>query len=211
MDRESALKNKRIRVFVITLIVCLVLLVMAGCTSQNTSNTSGDESQSSSETEQNQDQSSSDDQGSGEDQNSNDNGTSESEDNQSLSEKNSNLSFDHIPTSNVISVDDLKSRIDSGSDIQIIDIRANRSYGSGHIPGARNIPAGRQLELRANEIRHGVPTILVARNNNDHVAESWQTLVDMGYDQNDLLVLDGGMVNWENSGGTMQQERQLGC
>ena len=35
-------------------------------------------------------------------------------------------------------VDELRSRIDEGSDLQIVDVRRPAEYATGHIPGAVN-------------------------------------------------------------------------
>lgn len=39
-----------------------------------------------------------------------------------------------------ISIKELNSRLNSGDDINLIDIRDNFSFNMGHIPGALNIP-----------------------------------------------------------------------
>lgn len=39
-----------------------------------------------------------------------------------------------------ISIKELKSKLNNGDNINIIDIRDNFSFGMGHIPGALNIP-----------------------------------------------------------------------
>ncbi len=40
-----------------------------------------------------------------------------------------------------ISIDDLKKKMDSGEDIQIVDVRGRECcYDLGHIPGAVSIP-----------------------------------------------------------------------
>lgn len=50
-----------------------------------------------------------------------------------------------------ITSDELKSLIDRNSDIHIIDVRDNNSYGNGHIKSAVNIPLDK-LEKRRKEI-----------------------------------------------------------
>lgn len=42
-----------------------------------------------------------------------------------------------------ISADELNERLQRGDPVQIIDIRPEQEYASGHIPGAENIPFDR--------------------------------------------------------------------
>ena len=45
-----------------------------------------------------------------------------------------------------ISADELRDRLETGEPIQVIDVRPERAYRRGHIPGAENIPITRFAE-----------------------------------------------------------------
>jgi hydroxyacylglutathione hydrolase len=54
-----------------------------------------------------------------------------------------------ISTVPQISVEELHRRIDSGEDLQILDVRRPAEYESGHVPGARSASLA---ELRENAL-----------------------------------------------------------
>lgn len=39
-----------------------------------------------------------------------------------------------------VSAEELKEKIDSGDDVQIVDIRNDQHFSEGHIPGSENVP-----------------------------------------------------------------------
>lgn len=49
-----------------------------------------------------------------------------------------------------ITPEDLKARLDAGEDVQVIDIRPERAFRQGHIPGAENLP----FDQFASEVEH---------------------------------------------------------
>ena len=97
-----------------------------------------------------------------------------------------------------MSPQELKSQIDLGDDVTIIDIRERDEFVQGHIPGARFIPRG-FLELQIEQYETdrdrplviycagGVRSILAARN-----------LKEMGYANTISLI--GGFNGWKNAG-----------
>lgn len=39
-----------------------------------------------------------------------------------------------------VSPEELKGKLDAGEDVQVVDIRSEREFRRGHIPGAENVP-----------------------------------------------------------------------
>ena len=130
---------------------------------------------------------------------------------ESRSAANAGLAFDSIPPEAVMSIDELKKLVDDGANVQIIDIRDRSSWsGHGHIDRSRSIPAGRQLDFRYEEIKQNRDIILVDQAN-DRLAEYRQTLIDYGYDESLIKVVDGGMDAWEAAGYPVSEPSRLAC
>jgi 3-mercaptopyruvate sulfurtransferase SseA len=59
-----------------------------------------------------------------------------------------------------ISVDQLKSLLDSQADVIVVDTRGERSYKAGHIPGAISMPFPDGIRSRNQELPRDKTTIL---------------------------------------------------
>ena len=127
------------------------------------------------------------------------------------SEANAALTLADIPADVLISVDELQRMRESDNPPFIVDIRGQNWWISGHIPEARNIPAGKQFDIRMDEIPRDSEVVVIVPRNDERVAEVWQTLVDAGYDGNLLKALDGGMDAWTAAGLEIKEEERLGC
>lgn len=165
---------------------------MAGCTPTSTPNSTASDSRASEEVADEREQSAS----------------PQAAEPPSASEKNAGLHFEDIPAERVIDVEELRALAENGG-AQIIDIRTGRSFAAGHIEGARNIPAGKQVEIRIDEFGDG-PIVLVDTKN-ERLAEVRQTLMDYGIDEERIAVAEGGMVAWERAGLPMTEKEVLGC
>jgi rhodanese-related sulfurtransferase len=71
-----------------------------------------------------------------------------------------------------ISAEELKSLIDAGEDVRVVDIRSPGAFARGHIPGSENVPfaelTGRIEELEGEErivtvCPHGKASVQAAR------------------------------------------------
>ena len=93
----------------------------------------------------------------------------------------------------------------------VIDIRSHRDFQNQLIEGSRNIPAGRQIEIRMSEIPQDKEVILVALKNSNRLAETWFTLIANGYDEELVKVLDGGVKAWADAGYPTLEDQFLGC
>lgn len=123
--------------------------------------------------------------------------------------------FKEIPEDALISVDDLYELFDAGKlksrEVCVIDIRSHRDFQNQLIGGSRNIPAGRQIEIRMSEIPQDKEVILVALKNSNRLAETWFTLIANGYDEELVKVLDGGVKAWADAGYPTLEDQFLGC
>ena len=123
--------------------------------------------------------------------------------------------FKEIPEDALISVDDFYELFDAGKlksrEVCVIDIRSHRDFQNQLIEGSRNIPAGRQIEIRMSEIPQDKEVILVALKNSNRLAETWFTLIANGYDEELVKVLDGGVKAWADAGYPTLEDQFLGC
>lgn len=123
--------------------------------------------------------------------------------------------FKEIPEDALISVDDLYELFDAGKlksrEVCVIDIRSHRDFQNQLIEGSRNIPSGRQIEIRMSEIPQDKEVILVALKNSNRLAETWFTLIANGYDEELVKVLDGGVKAWADAGYPTLEDQFLGC
>ncbi len=133
----------------------------------------------------------------------------------SVAQTNSVYHYEDIPADALISVDDLKKMVDNGDidndKLEILDIRSHRDYSNLLIEGSRNIPAGRQIEIRIDEIPQDRTIVLIALKNSDRLAETYYTLLDYGYDPALLRVCDGGVRAWADAGYPTLEDQFLGC
>jgi glyoxylase-like metal-dependent hydrolase (beta-lactamase superfamily II)/rhodanese-related sulfurtransferase len=98
-----------------------------------------------------------------------------------------------------MSLADLRSRVESGSDqLIVLDVRERDAYEQGHIPGARLLPRG-QLELRVNDDLPDPTRRIVACCEFGRISTlATATLREMGFQR--AVALDGGMKAWREAG-----------
>ena len=124
-------------------------------------------------------------------------------------EGNKDLAFDDIPTEAVISIDELETLLESES-VQVIDVRSRSDYEYAFIEGSKNIPAGRQIEIRMGEIPQG-ETIALISLSDERLAETRQTLIDAGYDPDLVKVVEGGIEEWSALGHHVASKSSRKC
>lgn len=81
--------------------------------------------------------------------------------------------------------------IKQGKELQIVDVREQDEWNSGHIAGAKHIPLG-MVGSRHKELDPNQETILVCRSGN-RSGLACELLESMGYD---VVNMTGGMMNW---------------
>ncbi len=94
-----------------------------------------------------------------------------------------------------ITATELKQRLDSGEDIQIIDVREAHEVAIAKIPGATHIPLGQVLN-RMSEIEPDRETVVHCKMGGRSV-KAIEALKRSGFTGN-LLNLKGGITAWSN-------------
>ena len=59
----------------------------------------------------------------------------------------------------------LKSNLEQGHKVQLIDVRSAAEYAAGHVPGALNVPMD-QIESRLDDLAADTEVILVCQSGN---------------------------------------------
>lgn len=90
-----------------------------------------------------------------------------------------------------------------GVDCKLLDVRSPAEFESVHVPGAYNVPLD-TLGEHATEIQHHVdePVVLICRSGM-RASQAEQRLASAG--MGNVRVLEGGMMAWERSGGTVNR------
>jgi sulfur-carrier protein adenylyltransferase/sulfurtransferase len=90
---------------------------------------------------------------------------------------------------------ELKKRLDSGDDIQIVDVREDYEVAMGHIPNAIHIPLGQVLN-RMSEIDPTRETVVYCKMGG-RSARAIDALQRSGFSAK-LINLQGGIIGWSN-------------
>ena len=130
-------------------------------------------------------------------------------------ESNKKRRYEDIPADALITAEELHDIVESGAvdarEVVILDIRSHRDFQNQMIAGSRNIPAGRQMDIRMGEVPKDKQVVLVALKNSNRLAETWYTLTENGYDPSLVKVLDGGLSSWVAAGYPTLEDQFLGC
>ncbi|MEO8649972.1 MAG: rhodanese-like domain-containing protein [Acidobacteriota bacterium] len=94
-----------------------------------------------------------------------------------------------------ISAADLKSRMDAGEDLQLIDVRQPDEYSFAKISGSKLIPLG-EVVSRISEIDPGRYTVIHCKMGG-RSAKAIELLKQAGF-QGELKNLKGGITAWSN-------------
>jgi molybdopterin/thiamine biosynthesis adenylyltransferase/rhodanese-related sulfurtransferase/molybdopterin converting factor small subunit len=94
-----------------------------------------------------------------------------------------------------ITAAELRQRLDSGDDLQIIDVREPNEYEIARIPGTRLIPLG-QVTERMGEIDEGRETVVHCKGG-VRSARAIEALTRSGF-KGKLVNLKGGITAWSN-------------
>ena len=103
-------------------------------------------------------------------------------------------SLKHIAT---ISVSEAKAILDKGG-VTFLDVRTEKEYKKGHIPGAKNVPRGKLEYDIGKDIPDKNAAVVVYCKTGGRSCLGTYTLVRMGY-QN-LKSMDGGWMAWTKAG-----------
>ena len=97
---------------------------------------------------------------------------------------------------------DLQSRLSSGEQIVLIDVREPDEFARGKIPGAYTIPRG-VLEMQVDGRLPVDSTVVLYCGGGARSALAAKSLADMGYDK--VENLQGGWSAWINTGLPVEQ------
>ena len=105
-----------------------------------------------------------------------------------------------------ISATELAVLLDSGADVELLDVRSPAEYESAHIPGAYNVPVDVVLE-HARRIHQQVthPVVLVCQSG-PRAAQACQRLQAEGLEQ--VQILEGGMGRWDDGSRSVRRGQQ---
>ena len=97
---------------------------------------------------------------------------------------------------NLISVHDLKSKLDKGEKIVILDVRDKKKWDKGHINGAKHIYVG-HLKDKLDEVPKDRPVIVYC-GTAQSASLAASILKKNGYGK--VYNVLGGMTAWKNAG-----------
>jgi rhodanese-related sulfurtransferase len=100
----------------------------------------------------------------------------------------------HITT---ISVAEAKALLDKGG-VTFLDVRTEKEYKKGHIPGAKNVPRGKLEYDIGKDIPDKNAAVVVYCKTGGRSCLGTYTLVRMGY--KNLRSMDGGWKAWSKAG-----------
>jgi rhodanese-related sulfurtransferase len=92
-----------------------------------------------------------------------------------------------------ISPAELKAKLDSGEDLQVIDIREPHEYDSGNI-GADHIPMGQVMD-RLDEIKRDRPVVIHCKSGKRATAMIHSLETQESFEN--ILHLKGGILAWK--------------
>lgn len=95
---------------------------------------------------------------------------------------------------NDVTPDATKAYVEETSDLLVLDVRSDREWESGYIPGAKHIPVD-QLQMRLQEMSDKARPILVVCASGGRSAAAAQLLADSGFTRVSNAV--GGMQSWD--------------
>jgi len=93
---------------------------------------------------------------------------------------------------NEITADELKDKIEANETINLIDVREQDEWESGHIPSARHIPLS-EIQLRANEIHDAQGDVIIICRSGARSGRVCEFLRLQGFD---VTNVSDGMLGW---------------
>ncbi|MBU0906374.1 MAG: rhodanese-like domain-containing protein [Firmicutes bacterium] len=87
---------------------------------------------------------------------------------------------------------ELQSKLESGEQVNLIDVRETEEVAAGMIPGAEHIPLG-SIEFKHQDLDKSKEYIMICRSGN-RSGQACQFLEEEGYN---VTNMSGGMLEWE--------------
>lgn len=120
----------------------------------------------------------------------------------------SEVSLSDLPEDAVLGLDEAQAFLTDG--VKVYDLRNRYEFGDAHIPGAKNVAAGKAFQLQIE--RTPAESVLLIVSKGDHkLAESWNTAVGAGLAPENVKVLGDGMEAWIEAGLPIETTPVSGC
>ena len=95
----------------------------------------------------------------------------------------------------------VKSWMDEGQSVTLLDVREPDEFTAGHLPGASNIRYDQVASL-ADQLSHDQPIVLYCIHSAHRAPAAAKTLGQLGF--TNAHVMEGGIVAWKADGSTIQ-------
>ena len=106
-----------------------------------------------------------------------------------------------------VSVEDVRSQVDKGDGVTVLDVREKEEYRDGHLAGAISLPRG-FLEMRVEEtVPDKQAQIIAYCAGGTRSLIAARTLKEMGY--TNVVSMTGGFTAWKNAGMPFVQDHQF--
>jgi rhodanese-related sulfurtransferase len=100
---------------------------------------------------------------------------------------------------------ELKSRLDNGNEMIVVDMRQGWEYQSGHIPGAKHMFI-QEIPARVNELPQDVDIVFQCWHGNTSQG-ACGFVIENGWPAERIFSLQGGMAGWVQAHGPDSLER----
>jgi len=100
---------------------------------------------------------------------------------------------------------ELKSRLDNGNEMIVVDMRQAWEYQSGHIPGAKHMFI-QEIPARVNELPQDVDIVFQCWHGNTS-QDACGFVIENGWPAGRIFSLQGGMAGWVQANGRDSLER----
>ena len=100
---------------------------------------------------------------------------------------------------------ELKSRLDNGNEMIVVDMRQAWEYQSGHIPGAKHMFI-QEIPARVNELPQDVDIVFQCWHGNTSQG-ACGFVIENGWPAERIFSLQGGMAGWVQAHGPDSLER----
>ena len=112
---------------------------------------------------------------------------------------NAGLPVEQLP---LLSVQQLKKKVDQGEDLTLLDVRRQDEWDTGHVPGAMHVFVG-QVERRLSEIPRDKPVVVMC-NVGHRAGIAASILLREGYPE--VFNLLGSVTAWRHAGYPLTKE-----
>lgn len=106
--------------------------------------------------------------------------------------------------SNTITPLELRTLLDNGARVRLVDVRTGGEFESGHIRGSYHVPLDSLHEHRTEFRTVDTPVVLVCQSGG-RASRAAETLASVG--MRNVRILEGGILGWVSGGGPVEGSR----